>query len=128
MSLVSDMTWIIFIIYVISSSLGMVLLKYGGKENLFQLQSSNLALKVNYFFLLGVILFFVSFVLWVIILQKFKLTFISPVAYGLTFIVLSFFSYILLDERVTIYNVLGAAIIILGIVISYLGNNPSNSS
>lgn len=128
MSLVSDMTWIIFIIYVISSSLGMVLLKYGGKENLFQLQSSNLALKVNYFFLLGVILFFVSFVLWVIILQKFKLTFISPVAYGLTFIVLSFFSYILLDERVTIYNVLGAAIIIIGIVISYLGNNPSNSS
>lgn len=121
--LVADMMWIIFIIYVFSSSLGMVLIKQGGEKTSMKIIENGFQLSINTYFIMGIFLFLLSFFLWVLILQHFKLTFISPVAYGLTFLMLSFFAYVMLNEQVTIYNLIGAALIICGVVISYIGTN-----
>lgn len=118
------MTWLLVGVYVILSALGMVLIKLGGKTNSLNIQASNVSLKIDYVFALGVVLFAISFVLWTIILQKFKITFISPVAYGLTFVVLVIFSFLILKEKVNSYNIMGAVIIIIGVTVSYMGIKP----
>jgi small multidrug resistance pump len=124
--LVIDMMWIIFVIYVFSSSLGMILIKQGGEKTSVKIIEKSIQLNINIHFIAGVLLFLLSFILWVLILQHFKLTFISPVAYGLTFLMLSFFAYVMLNEQVTIYNLIGATLIICGVVVSYIGTGAAS--
>lgn len=104
-------------VYVLASSLGMVLIKKGGGVSTINITSSNFTAKISYICLLGLVLYIVSFMIWIIIIQQFSLTYISPVAYRLTFISIAVFSYSLLGQPITKMQLLGAIIIVVGIVI-----------
>lgn len=109
---------LIFIAYVISSSLGMILIKVGGKNFYLGFLNSQFSLTVPIEFICGISLYIISFLLWIYILQKFSLTYISPVAYGISFILISTLSYFILNEAFTRNHLIGAFFIIIGVIIS----------
>ena len=117
------MLYAIFIIYVVSGSLGMVLIKYGGKTSKFVIQTSSLSIQVSPSFVLGCLIYVFSFFLWIYILQKFQITFISPIAYGLVFIAILVFSYLFLHETVNLRQIIGTIVIIGGVLICVTGQN-----
>lgn len=115
------MIYFIFILYILLSALGMVLIKYGGLSSQIDVNKSIFALQLSWHFIIGNLLYLVSFFLWIYILQKFRLTLISPMAYGLVFLVLTLFSFLFLKEQIKIQTLIGAAIIIVGVFITYMG-------
>lgn len=115
------MVYLIFLLYVAASALGMVLIKYGGRFSGFQLGNHTVSLQVHSLFVIGILLYVLSFILWIYILQKFQLSFISPVAYGLTFISIAILSIIVFKESMTILQIVGIVLIISGVFLASIG-------
>lgn len=110
--------YILLVIYVLFSSLGMVLIKKGGTKSLISLTSKKIEISLTWIVILGLLMYLVSFVLWIAILQLFPLTYISPIAYGLVFISIAIFSYYILGIKLTKGQLIGAIFIIAGIFIA----------
>lgn len=115
------MMYLLFIIYIICSALGMVLIKNGGLSTGIDLNKVGIGFNFSWMFLVGTILYVASFILWMIILQKFPLTYISPISYGIMFIVMSILSYFILSETITAMQIVGIITIIIGVVICTIG-------
>lgn len=110
--------WILLLIYILASAAGMVLIKKGGKDTSFTIGIDKVQIQISWIILCGIILYLVSFVLWMYILQLFNLTYISPVAYGITYIFIMLFSYLFLNETIQKGQLAGVAFIILGIFLA----------
>lgn len=112
------MTYIIFILYIICSALGMVLIKLGGQNTQIRLSHLGLQFQFSWLFFLGAFLYILSFLLWMYILQRFSLTYISPLAYGIMFVVMAILSYFILNETMSGLQILGLILILGGVLIS----------
>lgn len=115
------MIYAIFLLYVLTSAIGMVLIKAGGVQSYINISKDVFTMELNWSFVAGILLYIISFVSWTYILQKFKLSVISPIAYGLVFVVLTLASIVILKEEVKIQTIIGAILIIGGVIITYLG-------
>lgn len=105
-------------LYAAASALGMVLIRRGGRQCSVQMSGGKVSVSITAGFAVGICLYLLSFVLWVFLLQIFPLTYISPVAYGVVFIVSAVLSYLILGEMITKSQAVGAGFIIMGIIIS----------
>ncbi len=111
-------SWILLLVYILTSSVGMVLIKKGGIHTSFAISKEKVQVQISWVILFGIMLYLVSFVLWMYILQLFNLTYISPVAYGITYIFIMIFSYLLLNETIRKEQLVGVGFIIGGIFIA----------
>ncbi len=110
--------WGCLLIYVLASAMGMVLMKKGGHDTQFTLSKSVFGFQITWMMIFGIIFYIVSFLLWMYILQLFNLTYISPVAYGITYIFIMIFSRIFLGEHINKTQIIGVALIICGIIVA----------
>ncbi len=110
--------WLLLFIYVLTSSIGMVLIKKGGANTSIGIEKGNFQIQISFIILLGIVFYLLSFILWMFILQLFNLTYISPVAYGITYIFIMIFSFIFLNERISKEQIIGVFLIIIGILIA----------
>jgi drug/metabolite transporter (DMT)-like permease len=113
-----QMRFILLIIYVITSSIGVVLIRLGGMQTKLILKADLVSLSSNWIFMSGLLFYIVSFPLWIVILQKFELTYISPVAYGLVFVSIAILSKFLLHEEISWRTVIAFVLIFAGIVVA----------
>ncbi len=111
-------SYILLAIYIIFSSLGMVLIKSGASNSDISIKDNIFNMHVSLTFILGLLLYIVSFILWIFILQKFPLTYISRVSYGLVYIAIAIFSFLILNTIITKAQIIGAIFIIIGIFIA----------
>lgn len=114
---------ICLIIYVLASSLGMILIKKGGAESKLLFTNHNFECAISWVAIVGIILYVISFLIWIYILNAFTLTYISPIAYGLVYISIAIFSYYILGVALTKAEIVGAFFIITGIFIANLKIN-----
>jgi multidrug transporter EmrE-like cation transporter len=100
-------------VYAILGSLGLTLLKRGLNENqtgvIFDLIKSPVLLT-------GVVLYGLSFILWLKILQGNELSSAFPIASALLFLCISLFSVLLLHEHMSFSKIIGMALITIGIL------------
>lgn len=106
--------------YSILSALGMVLMKIGGKETKSQKRLNGVIINLDYRFFFGIIMYFLSFIFWILILKLFPVVYISPIVYGINFLFIILFSAVLLKEKVTAKEVIGAVTIIIGVILASL--------
>ena len=97
----------IIILYALTSAFGLVKIKMAQKL-------------LSMDFMLGFFLYGAGFVVWLFILRKFPLSIAFPVAAGSLIIATQIFAYSLLHEEITLLQVVGAALIISGIVVVHI--------
>jgi small multidrug resistance pump len=115
------MKYLLVLIYILSSSVGMILIKKDSEKIGFNIDSGSISIQLSLRFIIGLLLYIISFLLWIIILREFKITYISPIVYGLVFVLISILSYFLLNDRIEIRNIIGFILIFLGVLISSFG-------
>ena len=118
------MKYLLLIIYVIFSSIGMILINLSAKNTNLKIDSCVFYIRFNHYFIIGLFLYVISFFIWIFILQNFQLTYISPVAYGLVFIFISILSIIILKESVSIKNIIGFIFVFIGVLIANFKSFP----
>lgn len=108
---------ILFLIYVILSSSGLILFKLGSKDLGLEISKTLFSMTLSWQFLLGIICYLLSFILWLVIVNKSSLSYIYPMSIAFINIALLVGSYYFLNEPVTIRTVIGITIIIIGVII-----------
>jgi EamA-like transporter family. len=116
---------ILILVYAIISAFGMVLLRIGSVQSTLSVVQGNFNMSISLVLIVGFILYVVTFFLWLIILQKFNITFVSPIAYGIAFIMICIISYFLLGEMISGIQYLGVILIIIGVLIMSITNKNS---
>lgn len=107
----------VFVMYLILSTLGMTFIKMGGETLNFVLSKSIFQFRIGVIGIVGIIFYLISFGLWIIILSKYNLSFISPIASGLAYILIILSSKFLLKESISNYQYLGIVIILIGVIL-----------
>ena len=118
----NKMKYIMVGLYLILTVAGLILYKYGStKDFSFSLTNGVFSLKLNFISILGLCCYLLSFLLYMLILPKFDLSYIMPVTSAISYISIFVLSILILKESVTIYGIIGSMIILIGIVIMNLG-------
>lgn len=105
--------YLLFIIYVILSSSGLVLFKLGTVGSGIQIFGINITLKM----IIGVICYGMSFLLWLYIVSKVNLTIAMPLSVALVNTLVVVESCIFLKEKITLQQTIGIFLIIIGVMV-----------
>ena len=117
----SSQTILSLLISILTASIAQIVLKKGAsalsdlKLSLSSVVDFIFAFLQNKWLLAGMTLFVISFVFYIFVLSKIQLSFAYPVmvSVGMVFVLIG--SWIFFDEKLSLLNIIGIALIILGI-------------
>jgi len=109
----------IFILYALSSSSGLIVLKMAMSAQPVRLNTI-LSILVSQKFIIGFGLYLVGFLTWMFIISKFRINFAFPIAISLFFIVTGLGSYFILKEPITLQHLFGILFCLIGIMLIVL--------
>ncbi len=116
------MSKIILALYVITTSLGLIVLKYGTKAGLpVSYIDNKLNFNINFYTVTGLSLYAVSFLLYIYLISKNDLGYIIPLAAAFVYIMIFAGSFIVFKESFTAFKLIGIAMIVGGLIFLNLG-------
>lgn len=112
------MSILFLILYVLATAGGLIFIKLG-TTNGFPVSVVENAVKFNLNpqFILGILLYGISFFLYIYLISKFQLGFIIPLTTALVYTLVFFASYFVFHEVFTVVKVAAIALIITGVII-----------
>lgn len=116
------MKYLLSVLYLIFTSLGVLFMKLGGDSISISLKNS-IQFKMGYLTLIGFVAYLFSFLLWQKLLVTYNLSFIVPVLTGLSQVIVLLMSLFFFKEAVNVYNIVGVILIIIGISLIALKGN-----
>ncbi|MBO0487279.1 hypothetical protein VBG40_12245 [Vagococcus fluvialis] len=105
---------ILFLVYVILSSSGIILFKLGSAELSIKMVSNQLNMNFPMMSILGLMCYLISFILWMIIISKSDVSYIVPLGLGLTNVLILVGSMVVLKESINVYGIVGIVMILGG--------------
>lgn len=108
-------------LYLLASVGGLVLLKAGSSTNTLLLLKQTLRLEFSYLSLAGLFLYIISFVLWLVLINRYALSYIQPLTAGLSYILITLAALFILKENITLFQWGGIIFILIGIVLMNIG-------
>lgn len=110
------MKYILSIVYIACTTCGITFFKLGGDSLKLSL-NDGFNFKMGWLTLLGFIFYAVSFLLWQRLLIKYDLSTMVPIITGISQIIIILVGYMLFNEKISVQGLIGAAIIIIGIIV-----------
>lgn len=104
-------------IYILMSAFGMLFIKLGSTHTHILFHNQAFLININLKFFLGLVLYAGSFLMYTVVLAKFDLSFVQPVAAGICMVLAVIFGVFFLQEKLTVYNIIGIIMIIAGVVL-----------
>lgn len=108
---------ILFLIYIVLSSLGLILFKLGSKDLSVLFQSGAFSFSMSWIVLVGILCYLASFLLWLVIVSKSELSYIYPLSIACINIAILLGSHFILNESIGMKELVGTIIIIIGIIV-----------
>ena len=110
------------LIYVCLSALGLTLIKIGtGKASSLILNSSGISLQLNWILVLGMAVYVVSFLTSMVVMKNMNLSLFYPLSAGMIYIIICLLSYLVLHEPISIQQLIGMTVILVGIIVMNIG-------
>lgn len=109
----------LIIAYVVSAVSGSTLIKLGGLsvESVYSFTIPWISLRLSVMSLFGILFYGISFFLYIILLNRFDLSFISPLTIGLVYLLLMLTAVVFFSESFTIIKTIGCVLILVGVLI-----------
>lgn len=108
---------IILLFYVLATSLGLILIKLGSSDGLpLKIVDSKLIFNLNLLTISGILLYGLSFALYLYLIAKNDLGYIIPLTTALVYIVIFVASYFIFQEVFTAMKIVGILLIVTGLV------------
>lgn len=119
-----NMNKVLFVIYVILSSSGLILFKLGTNNANIHFNLFGLGLDISFKMIIGILCYGLSFLLWLYLVSKINLTIAMPLSVALVNTLVVIGSCLFLNEKINFTQGLGIFIIILGVsLISWRRNS-----
>ena len=114
---------VLVIIYLVLSVSGLILMKKGGNSGSIAIENQNFNFNINLISALGFICYIFSFLLYTRIIVMFDLSYITPICTGIIQLLILVASKLIFKENFTTTSIIGAATIIIGVIIMNLPKN-----
>jgi small multidrug resistance pump len=111
------MKFVLIGVYIILTISGLILMKLGGNSGTISLNEGTIGFSINWISLIGFVCYICSFLLFTKIVIMFDLSYIMPICTGIVQIITLIASKIVFKETITIQGIIGASIVIVGIII-----------
>lgn len=108
---------VLVVIYMILTLSGLVLMKYGGNPGSVSVKDGSINVGMSIISMIGLICYICSFLLFTRIVIMFDLSYIMPICTGIIQLLTLVASYIVFKEQLTKTGIIGAIIVIVGILI-----------
>ena len=109
---------IIFIaVYLVLTVSGVVFMKLGGNPGTIAFKEGTLSFGIHWVSAIGFICYIASFLLFTRLVVAYDLSYIYPIITGIVQILTLIVSAIVFKEQMSIQSVVGAALIIIGIIV-----------
>ncbi len=106
------------ILYVLCSTIGLVLIKVGvSKEFTLTISSSGFEIKSGWILILGMVIYVISFILSMITMSRMNLTLFYPLSAGLIYVGSCVAGLLFLHEKLSVQQLAGIVVILIGILI-----------
>lgn len=106
---------LLFAIYVILSSSGLVLFKLGSMNPNISINIFNLNLMFSFKTIIGILFYGCSFLLWLYLVNQMNLTLAMPLSVALVNTLVVIESCLFLKEKISVTQIIGIFIIICGV-------------
>lgn len=110
------------VFYLFFSVSGLILIKTGGNGTNFFIKGNIININVSVSILVGLCFYILSFILWITILKEGELSYLFSLVQGLSYICVMISSFAFLHEEFNTYKVVGAIVILLGIMLINYSN------
>ena len=111
------MQFIIIGIYLLLTMSGLILMKLGGNTGKFAMVEGDINFGISPVSLLGFICYIGSFFLYTRMVVMFDLSYITPLCTGIVQILTLIASKVIFKENISVQGIVGASIIIIGLLI-----------
>lgn len=111
------MQYIIVVVYIALSISGLVLMKLGGNTGSISMANGDINFGISPISLVGFICYIGSFLLYTRIVVMFDLSYITPICTGIVQVLTLIASKVIFKENFTIQGIIGATIIIVGVIL-----------
>lgn len=108
---------ILFILYIILASSGLVLFKLGNTNPNFHITLLNIKIAFSFKMILGILCYGFSFLLWLYIISKMNLIVAMPLSVALVNTLVVIESLVFLKEKISLIQGIGIITIIIGVMI-----------
>ncbi|MEI7539408.1 MAG: multidrug transporter [Candidatus Saccharibacteria bacterium] len=112
------MSTIFLIAYVLSTSFGLILIKLGTTSGLpISIIANHIKFNINPSIIAGIILYGVSFLLYIYLISKFDLGYIIPLTTALVYALIFIASFVVFKEAFTALKIAAISLIIFGVIL-----------
>lgn len=109
---------LIFAFYVLSTSLGLVFIKLGSSDGFpIKFISGKLSFNLNFYIISGIVLYILSFVLYIYLISRHDLGYIIPLTTAIVYVLIFIASFFIFHEAFTVAKVMGIVLILGGVVL-----------
>lgn len=113
----SNVARIILALYVLATSMGLIVLKLGTESGTpFSFSNSRLHVNLNWQSVTGIALYGLSFLLYIYLISKNDLGYIIPLTTAFVYIVIFIASAVIFKEVFTITKIIGITLIVIGLI------------
>jgi small multidrug resistance pump len=109
---------IMIILYLCTSTLGLIMIKLGVGTTSFEINNVFLGMNISWKLLIGFCSYIISFILWTVVISRYDLSYIYPLLTAIMFIIIMIASSILLKESISTSKIIGVIIIVIGVLIT----------
>ena len=120
------MKFILVIVYLILTTSGLIFMKLGGNSGSFAMVQKDISFTINWISLIGLVCYLMSFLLFTRLVIMFDLSYILPLCTGIVQILSLIAAKVIFKESFTTHGLIGASIIIIGIIIMNLPKTVSS--
>lgn len=114
------MQYLIIVIYILFTTGGITFMKLGG-DSLHLALKDSFSLSIGWKTFIGLSCYLVSFLLWQRLVVKYDISIIVPIVNGIVQVIILLIGHFLFKETLSPVSMVGAALIIIGIVIMGFG-------
>ena len=111
------MKFVLVLAYLVFSIFGLILMKKGGNAGSLSLNNGDVGLSINLVSFIGLVFYIISFLLYTKVVTSFDLSYIIPIITGVSQILILLASWCVLKETISKQGIIGAIIIIIGIIV-----------
>jgi small multidrug resistance pump len=109
---------ILIAIYLLLTVSGLVLFKLGANGNVsFGFINGTFMLKFNLIMLVGLLCYILSFIIYMVLISKFNLSYIIPLTTGIVYVLIFAASILIFHEHIPVTSIFGAVFVIAGVVL-----------
>jgi len=107
----------IMALYLLLTNLGLLFIKLGSSQSRVEIAKGIFNISVSHQMLIGMLIYILSFIIYIYLLSKHDLTYIVPVLAGATYAIVIMFGVFFLHEKISFYQLIGIGVIFIGVIL-----------